>query len=269
MRSLALRVATPDVEEVLDRVIPLAPHGVHELEFGEETELVLFGAEEELPGADQVSRLCGGLVREAFLGNAPNSWRDRRLETHRPLVIADRLSVRPEWAPPAPHGLIDLVLSDEGSFGSGAHPTTRACLELLESIEPRGALADLGCGSGVLAIAAALLGWSPVIAVDADPASVEAARANAARNESELDVRQLDLLADAPPGVETVVANVPLAIHQGIASRLGEPPARVIASGVSGEEAEGLVAAYRAAGLAVERRRLDSNWVAVLFEGSG
>lgn len=266
MKALTLRVSAGDVEDVLDRVIPLAPGGVHELEAEGEVELVLFGDDADLPSAEEVACLCGGLVRQVDLSGAPGSWQGRRSETHRPLLIAERLSVRPDWAPAGPPGLIDVVLSDEGSFGSGAHPTTRACLELLTTIEPRGALADLGCGSGVLAIAAALLGWSPAIAVDADPAGLEAASANAARNGVELDTRRLDLRVDAVPSAETFVANVPLAVHESLAPGLGPSAARMIASGVTEDEADALAASYRAAGLAERRRWLPGGWAAILFE---
>ena len=77
---------------------------------------------------------------------------------------------------------IDLVIDPGQAFGTGAHHTTRLCLELLLELEPAGAFADWGCGSGVLAIAAARLGWAPVLACDSDPAAVEATRENAAVN---------------------------------------------------------------------------------------
>ena len=74
------------------------------------------------------------------------------------------------------------------AFGTGAHATTRLCLELLLALEPAGPLVDLGCGSGVLAIAAAKLGWAPVLGVDHDPLAVEATRENARVNGVDVDV---------------------------------------------------------------------------------
>ena len=89
------------------------------------------------------------------------------------------------------------------AFGTGAHPTTRGCLELLVALartgEAAGPLLDLGTGSGVLAIAAAKLGFAPVLAVDHERESVAAARENAAANGVALDVRPLDLLHDPLP----------------------------------------------------------------------
>jgi ribosomal protein L11 methylase PrmA len=118
----------------------------------------------------------------------------------------------------------------------------------------------------VVSIAGALLGWSPVIAADIEPGSVEVARANAACNSIELDVRQLDLLASAPPAAEAMVANLPLAVHESIAARLDETPSRLIASGVREDEAEDLIVCYfESAGLAVEEQRLEDGWVSALF----
>ena len=80
------------------------------------------------------------------------------------------------------------------AFGTGSHPTTRLCIELLAGA-PRGSLLDVGCGSGVLAIAASRLGFAPVLAIDVDPVAVETTRANAAANGVELDARVVDALS--------------------------------------------------------------------------
>ena len=93
-------------------------------------------------------------------------------------------------------GAIDLVVDPGQAFGTGSHPTTRLSLELLLELEPRGSLADLGCGSGVLAIAAAKLGFGPVTAIDHEPAALEATRDNAAANGVVLDrIERRDLRA--------------------------------------------------------------------------
>ena len=89
--------------------------------------------------------------------------------------------MRPPWAPPRA-GLLDVVIDPAQAFGTGAHPTTRLCLELLLELEPAGALVDVGCGSGVLAIAAARLGWAPVLGIDHERESVQATLDNAAAN---------------------------------------------------------------------------------------
>jgi ribosomal protein L11 methyltransferase len=157
---------------------------------------------------------------------------------------------------------LGAVLSDEGSFGTGAHPTTRACLKLLVALESRGSFADLGCGSGVLAIVASSLGFSPVLALDADPFAVAAARANAARNRVDVEARDIDLNVDTPSAAEFVAANVPLAIHVAIAPRLSPSTRYVLATGVTAGEGEALLSVYRSAGFRPVREHLEQGWAA-------
>jgi ribosomal protein L11 methyltransferase len=109
-----------------------------------------------------------------------------------------------------------VVIDPGRAFGTGAHATTRLCLELLLGLEPVGLL-DVGCGSGVLSVAAARLGFAPVIALDDDPAAVEAARANAAANGVSVDVRLADALAGPLPGAPVAVANITRAQVEGAA----------------------------------------------------
>jgi ribosomal protein L11 methyltransferase len=102
-----------------------------------------------------------------------------------------------------------VVIDPGRAFGTGAHETTRFCLELLLDV-PRGRMLDAGCGSGVIAIAAAKLGFAPVVAVDVDDAAVDAARRNAAANGVALDIRRADALVDELPAADVAVANVSL-----------------------------------------------------------
>ena len=105
------------------------------------------------------------------------------------------------------------------AFGTGSHPTTRLCVELLART-PRGSLLDVGCGSGVLAIAASRLGFAPVLAIDVDPVAVETTRANAAANGVELDARVVDALSGPLPAADVAIANVLLAPVEAILARL-------------------------------------------------
>jgi ribosomal protein L11 methyltransferase len=151
------------------------------------------------------------------------------------------------------------------AFGVGTHPTTRACLQALCALEPAGAFADLGCGSGVLAIAAARLGWSPVAAIDHEPHAVAATRANAARNGVAVDVRRGDLAATPAPRAAAIAANVPLDLHVVIAARMADAPAALIASGVLAEHADEAARAYAGAGLHEVQRTVDSGWAVLVL----
>ena len=166
------------------------------------------------------------------------------------------LWVGPPWEQ-APEGAIPVVVDPGQAFGTGAHPTTRLCLELLLE-QPPSAVLDLGCGSGVLAIAAAKLGLGPVVAVDHDAAAVEAARANARRNGVELDVRQADFRSEELPGADLGLANLELSSIPFVAARFSGQ--RLIASGYLAGEAA--VAPGWTRILARERE----GWTAELFE---
>lgn len=267
-----LRVPAGAVEGVLDRLLPMVPGGVREIECGAEVELRMRGA--ELPPVGELARAAGVRRRSVEEHEVPDDWRARRLLDYRPLVIGGRLVVRPGWAPAATDSvkagddLIEIVLGEGPAFGGGTHPTTQACLELLLGLAPLGAFADLGCGTGVLAILAAKLGSDPVLAVDVQPGSVEAAAANAARNGVQLDAFVSDLNVDQPPGCETLAANLPAAAHTSIAARLALPLPRVaLLSGFGPTEAGTVTAAYARRGLHARRTIERSGWTIVVVEG--
>ena len=144
-------------------------------------------------------------------------WEDRWRAFHRP-VVAGGLWIGPPWEP-VPAGAHAVVVDPGRAFGTGAHPTTRACIELLAGLE-RGSCLDAGCGSGVVAIAAARLGFAPVVAVDVDPAAVETASATARLNHVAVDVRLADVLRDGLPETDLVVVNIELAAVEQLLARL-------------------------------------------------
>ena len=116
-----------------------------------------------------------------------------------------------------------MVIDPGRVFGTGAHPTTRLCLELLAEL-PRGSLVDIGCGSGVIAIGGAKLGFAPGPAVDVDAEAVEVARQNAAANEVDVALSVLDARSGELPETDVAVANIALdaveAVGGGLRSRL-------------------------------------------------
>ncbi len=171
-------------------------------------------------------------------------------------MAVGRCWVGPPWEEPAA-GTVAVVIDPGRAFGTGAHPTTRLALELLGELEP-GSLLDVGCGSGVLAIAAGKLGFGPVVALDNDDTAVETTLANAAANGVAVDARLADGLADPLPAAEVVVANVTLAVVERLAPRL---EARLfVASGYLDRDDPRLDGWLRRA------RRTTDGWAADLFE---
>ena len=161
---------------------------------------------------------------------------------------------------------IDLVIDPGQAFGTGAHHSTRLCLELLLEREPDGALADWGCGTGVLAIAAARLGFDPVLACDFDSAAVEATRANAAVNGVPgIAVSRVDLRSEEGPWAPVVVANLVRPLLLEVAALMTRPPRTLIASGLLREEAGEVATAFARHGLRESARREGGEWVAVVL----
>ena len=117
-----------------------------------------------LPSDEEVRALAGDVVLELVRSAVDSGWASA-WQAHLTPVAAAGFTIRPPWLPGAPD---DLVIDPGPSFGAASHPTTRMCLELLGELEPGGMLVDWGTGSGVLAIAAARLGFAPVVAVELD-----------------------------------------------------------------------------------------------------
>lgn len=182
-------------------------------------------------------------------------WERRWRDFHRPVRIGP-LWVGPPWAEPDP-GTIAVVVDPGLAFGTGAHPTTQLCLELLLEL-PAGSIVDLGCGSGVLAVAAAKLGFAPVRAVDLDPHAVAAARANAAANGVSVDVELADALTAASDPADAAVANIALDVVQALGASFAS--ARVVTSGYLVGEAA------RLPGYRCVQRRECADWAAELHE---
>jgi ribosomal protein L11 methyltransferase len=269
---LAVRVERAHAEEALAELLAFSPGGVEEVDVDVDTiEYVIYGAAGELPSLPALEASVGDCLVTVRTSEIADDWSERWREFHRPIDVAQRLHVRPPWhPPPSAPGLIDIVIEPGQAFGTGAHATSRLCLELLVSLKndgvARGGLLDVGCGSGILAITAAKLGFDPVIALDNDPACLEASRANAAANRTSIDVRAWDLRRDVLPSTSTVVANLLLPLLLLLSERLVQRPDRLIASGLlagqSGELERELEARHQLRRAASLR---DQDWLAVLF----
>jgi ribosomal protein L11 methyltransferase len=289
MIRLALRVARADAETVLAELLTLAPAGVEERELGEGVvEYAVYGAPGELPQLPDLHAAAGSALVEVSTSELPDDWHERWKEFHRPVFInapdgTPSLCVRPPWQPRAGGeaeagapagssghaGVREIVLDPGQAFGTGAHHTTRLCLQLLLALavhDPvRGPAIDLGCGSGVLAIAAAQLGFAPVLALDHEQASVQAAQVNARANGVALDVRPFDLRRQALPSQPTLLlANLVSSLLLQLAASLDEVPAHLLASGLLRGEADEVAAAFHARLGLIERERSHSGeWSAL------
>ncbi|HLL86310.1 MAG TPA: 50S ribosomal protein L11 methyltransferase [Thermoleophilaceae bacterium] len=276
MIRLAVRAPAAAAEQVLAALLEVAPAGVEQVDGDGFVEFALYGAPGELPSLGTSEAEVGG-VRAVVRGEeVADDWAERWRRFHRPVLVAGRLYVRPPWEEPAREPAVEDIVIDPGrAFGTGAHPTTVACAALLvELAADRAArtgrpasLADLGCGSGVLAIAAARLGFEPVTAVDVDPAALEATERNARANDVEVPrLERADLRDDAPPRADTVVANLTRPLLLRLAPRLLEaPPEAAIVSGLLDEEAADVGDALEPA--LRERRRVSARgWTTLLLE---
>jgi ribosomal protein L11 methyltransferase len=265
---LAVRVDRAHAEIALAELLELAPGGVEEVDRGDVIEYAVYGPPGELPALPDLEAAVGGALVEVATSELPDDWSERWKAFHRPLVLGERLVVRPPWEAPI-GAAVEIVVDPAQAFGTGAHATTRLCLELLlELADPAGPLLDLGCGSGVLAIAAAKLGFDPVVAVDFDPLSVEATRDNALVNDVTLDARRVDLRCDPVPAAPTVLANLlrPLLLdYARILADGVDPPGTLVASGLLIEEADEIAAAFAPLGLLERDRRERGEWAALLL----
>jgi len=265
MLRLAVRVRREQAELVLAELLELAPSGVEEVAIGDEViEYAVYGPPGELPALPDLTAAAGGALVDISTEEIADDWSERWRSFHKPLVLEGRLTVRPPWEPRG-QTPIDVVIDPGQAFGTGAHATTRLCLELMLDREPGGPFLDLGSGSGVLAIVAAKLGLAPVIALDNDPASVTAATANAIANEVEIDVRRFDMRVDQVPAARLVAANVLAPPLLTWAASLRECPDELILSGLLRHEADRVAAAFHPLGLAERERRVHHEWAALLL----
>jgi ribosomal protein L11 methyltransferase len=260
---LGIRVRAADAEIAFARLEPVLAAGVEEIDLDEEdaVEFAIYG--DSLPSDEAVRELAGdtivGLVRSPIDAGWARAWQD-----HLVAVTVGAFTIRPPWLEGEGS---DLVIDPGPSFGAASHPTTGLCLELLQELDAGGALVDWGAGSGVLAIAAARLGFAPVAAVELDLLAAHVAKRNAGRNGAIIEVTVGDVTAGAP-WAPTIVANLTLPLLVAAAGVFPgeEGPTRLIASGVLTPQADAAVAAWAPLGFVERERRERDGWAALVLE---
>ena len=245
-----MSVTVPDAraEEARAVMLELFPEGFEEL--GGEGGGLELAAYTNAAGEERIWQAFGGAASAA---DVEDDWQDRWRQFHKPVRVG-ALWIGPPWETPD-EGATAVVIDPGRAFGTGGHPTTQLCLELLGG-EERGSVLDIGCGSGVLSIAAAKLGFDPVTAFDFDPQAVEATERNALDNGVVVDVTLADLREEVLPEAELALANIAADAVEALGPRLRT--ARAITSGylVSDEPA---LEGYRR-----ERRVQSGGWAADL-----
>jgi len=229
-------------------MLELFPEGFEEVDSSDSVELVAYT---DAGGEERLWHVFGG----ARAQDVAADWRDRWKAFHHPVRVGP-LWIGPPWEV-APPDASAVVIEPGRAFGTGAHPTTQLCVELLLELE-RGSLVDLGCGSGVLSIAAAKLGFAPVLALDSDEHAVEATRANVLANGVEVDVSVGDALTADLPETEIALANITRPTLEAVAPRVRSR--LLVGSGYLPTEAVDLTP-YRHV-----RRITRDSWAADLYE---
>jgi ribosomal protein L11 methyltransferase len=272
MIRLAVRCEPEYAEQVMANLLELAPNGLEEERGPGWVEFAIYGPPGEVPELGELQAAAGGGLVDVTTTSVPDDWADRWADFHRPIEVEGRIGVRPSWWEPQ-DGLIDVVVDPGRAFGTGGHPTTRLSLALLIELEvageASGPLADWGTGSGVLAIAAAKLGWSPVTGCDREEASLETARVNAEANGVELALERVDVRESAPPVAPTVVANLTANLLEDCAGHLehgGELPRLLVCAGMLDSEADDVAGAFARIGMAEKERRAEGDWAALLIQ---
>jgi ribosomal protein L11 methyltransferase len=246
LRRVSIQVGHAKAEDARATMIELFPEGFEEVERTSGVELAAYT---DSAGEERLWHFFG--VGEG--ADVDAGWEDRWRSFHRP-IRTGRLWVGPPWEEPPADALV-VVVDPGRAFGTGAHPTTQLCLQLLQEIGP-GSLLDVGCGSGVLSVAAALLGHTPVLAVDIEAPSIVATNENAERNGVELEARVV--LADEPlPSAKTVVANISVDSVRALPARVESEV--LISSGYFVSEQPELAGYHHA-----DRRTMDG-WAADLY----
>ena len=235
-------------------------------------------------GRRELNRVLTGLeeYEPQTISLREEDWATSWQKYYQPIPVGKRVYIVPEWmrGRDIPDGRVPLYLNPGLTFGTGSHPTTQLCLELLEdAVVPGGRALDLGCGSGILAIAALALGAEHVTGVDIDPKAVDVAYENAAMNgvaRDRLTVLAGNVLGDRklaeklePGRNQVVLANIVADVIIPLSAAAGEfltPDGVFLTSGIIDERADEVEAAIRANGFTITRRLERAGWCAFRAE---
>ena len=276
MIRLAVRCQPEQAELVLAELTVLAPGGVEETSGPGYVEYAIYGAAGELPDVGELEVASGDGLVEVVSSEVADDWADRWRAFHKPLMVSgpageSTIWLRPPWEPVRPDEF-EVVIDPGQAFGTGAHPTTRLCLEIMLGLVEQGLvggdLVDLGSGSGVLTIAAKKLGWSPVVGYDHEVAAVEASIENAGVNDVDVRFERLDLKAGLPTLATTLVANLTAPLLEMVALQLDREalPARLICSGLLATERARVEKVFARYGYVSKDFREIENWGGLLME---
>ena len=200
------------------------------------------------------------------LARRSEDWENNWKAYFHPIPVGEKLLIQPAWEPPAdPQGRAVLLLEPGLAFGSGSHATTRLCMEALErAVKPGCAVLDVGCGSGILSVAAMLLGAGRVLGVDIDPMAVQNARENAARNQVPCEFVQGDLAVGVSGQfgviVSNIVADAIIALARQIPRHL-KPGGMWISSGIIDTREADVLSALKEGGFTLLGRQAAEGWV--------
>ena len=239
---------------------------------------VKFYLPDDEAGRAQLAQVRAALDREIQIQYMEDQdWENGWKQYYEPIPVGERLLVVPEWLDADASGRIPLRLDPGIAFGTGSHPTTKLCLQALETVAAPGKRAlDLGCGSGILGIAALLLGCESVIGCDIDPKAPEAAARNAALNglgPDRFSACAGDLLADEGmrrrlgTGYDVVLANIVADVIiplSGFVRRFLAEDGAFICSGIIDGRREEVEKALRRNGFAILHHYHEEEWNAYL-----
>jgi len=257
---LAIRVRADRAELALADLLPILQAGAEEREVEGDVEFSVYAPAAELPRLDDIRALAGDALVDVTSEPVPDGWERRWHDFLRPVRVGS-VVVRPPWVDGDPG---DLLIDPGLCFGAGTHATTRLCLELLlDQPAHGGPLCDWGAGSGILAVAAARLGYGPVTAVEVDPGALEVIRGNAAANGVAVKTTWLNLAATPAPWAPVVCANLTRELLLMVAELVERPPERLLCSGLLVSEADEVAAAFAPHGLRERSRRVADDWTAV------